>query len=167
MRSPWASDYAGGRRLRPRLIDLVEHAAVVEELLLRLAPITELLRNGEQLELRELGIVLLRHLAPPRTVEILRGDILPLRRIEELQIGFGYLARAVRVDDLVDDGNRRFGHDALRRHDDLELVGSKLLDREEGLALPGQEHVADTALGEGDGRAARATVEHRHVLVEI
>ena len=51
----------------------------------------------------------------------------------------------------------------MRRHDDLELVGAEFVERQEGLVLPGEQHVADAALGEGGGRAARAGVEHRDV----
>src|SRR5204862_5407009 len=36
-----------------------------------------------------------------------------------------------------------------------------------GLVLPGDQHVADVALDEGDGRAARAAVEHRHIAEDV
>ena len=48
--------------------------------------------------------------------------------------------------------------------DDLEFVGAEFLAREPGLVLPGQQHVAETALGEAGGGAARAGVEHRHLM---
>jgi hypothetical protein len=54
------------------------------------------------------------------------------------------------------------GQDADRGRDDVEL-GAELLFQQEGLVLPGDQHVALVALGEGDGRAARTGVQHRHV----
>ncbi len=68
---------------------------------------------------------------------------------------------------LVDHGDRRLGEDAERRHDDLELVGAEILHREERLVLPGDQHVADAALRERRRRAARARIEHRHVLIQL
>ena len=38
-----------------------------------------------------------------------------------------------------------------------------LVKGEEGLILPGQQHVAELALGKGDSGTAGAGVEHRHV----
>ena len=43
----------------------------------------------------------------------------------------------------------------------------ELLQREERLVLPGDQHVADAALTNVVVDAARAGVEHRHVLVEL
>ena len=51
--------------------------------------------------------------------------------------------------------------------DDVELVGAEFVERQEGLVFPGEQHVADAALGEGRGRAARAGVEHRNVREEL
>jgi|GEM_PF-4554795 len=48
-----------------------------------------------------------------------------------------------------------------------KLVPSELVEHEEGLVLPGRQHVAEAALGEGHGRAAGAGVEDGHVLVEL
>jgi hypothetical protein len=47
--------------------------------------------------------------------------------------------------------------------DDVELVRTQFLQRQQGFVLPGQQHVADAALDEGGGGAARARVQHRHV----
>ena len=44
--------------------------------------------------------------------------------------------------------------------------GAEFVARQPKFVLPVQQHVADLLLGEGDGRAARAGVEHRHVVVE-
>jgi hypothetical protein len=95
---------------------------------------------------------------------MLPDELLDLGRVQELEIGLGDLARPSLVDDLVDDGHGRLGEDAHRRRDDLELVGPELLDRQERLVLPGQQHVAQAALHERGGRPTRARVEHRHVL---
>ena len=55
----------------------------------------------------------------------------------------------------------------LAGHHDLELVGAELVEHQERLVLPRQEHVAEAALGEGGGRAARTGVEHRHVAEQV
>ena len=101
-----------------------------------------------------------------RPVEVLGDDLLAGRRVEEIEIGLGHLAGAALVDHLVDQRDRRLGQDREGGHDDLELVGAELLQGQEGLVLPGDQHVADGALGEGGGRAARAGIEHRHVAVD-
>ena len=84
-------------------------------------------------------------------------------RVEEVEIGFRRLARALGIDVAVDERDRRLGQDRDRGHHDLELVLAELLASQEGLVLPGDQHVADAALGEGHGRAAGAGVEHGHV----
>ena len=53
------------------------------------------------------------------------------------------------------------------RGHDLELVRPQFLDRQEGLVLPGQQHVAHAALHEGVRGTAGAGVEHRHVLEQL
>src|SRR5258707_590008 len=58
-------------------------------------------------------------------------------------------------------------HPAQARRNDLELVLAEFALGEACLVLPSQQHVADTALHEGDGRAARTGIKHRHVLVEV
>ena len=47
------------------------------------------------------------------------------------------------------------------------LSGTELLRREQRLVLPRDQHVADSALDERRRRAARARVQHRHVVVEL
>ena len=117
---------------------------------------------GEALEVRRIG-----RSRVGRTVEVLGDDLLALVAVEVLEIGLGDLARALLVDVLVDQRDRRLGLDRGRRHDDVELVGAEFVERQEGLVLPGEQHVADAALGEGGGRAAGAGIEHRDVLVEL
>ena len=96
----------------------------------------------------------------------LARQILRLGRVKALQIGFGDGARAALVDDLVHHGDRRFGQDAGRGIDDVEFFRAEFIPRQPELVFPVQQHVAELFLGERNGRAARAGVEHRHVVVE-
>src|SRR6185437_3059114 len=66
--------------------DLVEHAAVGEELRLRLAPVAEQLRDGESLHHGKLRGVFLRHRGETRTIEMPRFDVLRPRRVQEFQV---------------------------------------------------------------------------------
>ena len=148
-------------------VDLVEHAAVAEVGGLRLLPAAEAV-DAEELDLGEARHVLGGgQLGLARTIEVLGGQRLALGRVEELEVGLGRLARALRVDVGVDDRDGRLGQDALARDDDLELVLAELLEHEEGLVLPGEEDIANAALGKGGGRTARTGVEHRNVAVEV
>ena len=94
----------------------------------------------------------------------------PLLGVEAPQVSLGHRPGAALGHHLVHPGNRRLGQDGERGDHDLELARPHLGLGQEGLVLPGQQHVAEPALGEGDGRAPRAGVEHRHVgeqLAEI
>src|SRR6202023_2983139 len=62
--------------------------------------------------------------------------------------------------------HRRLRQHADARRDDLELALAEQVGRQHRLALPGEQHVADAALDEGDGGAARTGVEDRHLAVE-
>ena len=95
------------------------------------------------------------------------GQGLALRAIEELQVGLRHLAGALLVHHLVDHGHGRLGQDRQGRRHDLDLVGAQLLDRQVGLVLPGQQHVAQATLHERVRGAARARVEHGDVLEEL
>src|SRR5439155_7414424 len=57
--------------------------------------------------------------------------------------------------------------DADRGGHDLELVLAELVDGQDGLVLPREEHVAYAALDERGGRSARAGVEHGYPLVQL
>ena len=57
-----------------------------------------------------------------RAIEVLRGQSLAFRRVQEAQVRFRLLARAMAFDVLVDPCHRRFGADADARHHDLELA---------------------------------------------
>src|SRR5437762_1606517 len=150
-----------------RFVDLVEDAAIGEMCLLRLLPAAEFVIDGEEGNLGE-GILVLRSdrcVAWP--VGVLRHDLLRLRRIKEVQIGFRLLAGALRIDDLVDHSDRRLSEDTFARRHDLEFIAAEFLERQEGFVLPGEQDIADAAFDEGHGRTARAGVEYRHIAVEI
>ena len=97
----------------------------------------------------------------------LAGDALTFFGVQILQIGLGHGTRALFVDHLVHHGHRRLGQDGQRWHDDLEFLRTKLLERQIGLVLPGQQHIALAALHESHGRAARAGIQNRHVFEQL
>ena len=103
----------------------------------------------------------------PGAVEVPERDGLALGAVEVAEVFLGGLALLVGGDVAVDERDRRLGEDRDRGLDDVELVLAELLEREVGLVLPGEEHVADAALGEGRRRAAGAGVEDRHVGEEV
>ncbi|MPM54087.1 hypothetical protein SDC9_100860 [bioreactor metagenome] len=163
----WATD-GHGKFSRSLLgVDLIEAAAIGKVRLVRLGPAAKGLVDGHQRELGELLLKLGLGLFAGRTVEILACNLLALVGIQMLQIFLGQRATALLVHHLVDHGHRRLGQDGQRRRNDLELVRAELLERQEGLVFPGQQYVAHTTLHKGDGGAARACVQHRHVLVQI
>ena len=94
---------------------------------------------------------------------MLGGQLLAFRRVEIVEIGLGHLAGTVLVDILVDDRDRRLREDRDGRHHDLELALAELVLREERLVLPGDQHVAESALDEGGGGAAGAGGDRRRV----
>src|SRR5882757_6858524 len=152
---------------RSVLVDLVENAAFGEVVLLRLGPTTENVVDGEKFDLGERFFVFPGDLRIARAIGIARRDFLAFLGIPILQIGFGDRAGALFVRNRIDDGKRRLGQDRQRWRDDLEFVAAEFALRQECLVLPGQQHVADAALDEGHGRAARAGIKHRYVLIEI
>ncbi len=68
-----------------RLVDLVEHAAIGEMRRLRLAPAAEIPVDGDQGNGGKRAAILGQDRDIARAVEILRLDLLRLRRIEEIQ----------------------------------------------------------------------------------
>ena len=148
-------------------VDLVEDAAVAEVLGLHLRPAAEV-GDRDQVELREAGDVRrVGGAGVPGAVEVLERDRLALGAVEVVEVGLGRRALLVGLDVALDQRHGRLGQDRDRRQHDLELVLAELLERQVGLVLPGEQHVADAALGEGRGRAAGAGVEHRHVGEEL
>src|SRR5207244_4309449 len=99
--------------------DLVVGRAVVEVLLLRLAPAAEHLVDGEEIDLREVLRVLLQQGRRARAQLVLRRDLLCLIGPQVLQIGLGLLARALLLDHLVDHRDRVLGEDAPARIDHI------------------------------------------------
>src|SRR5471032_1192648 len=150
-----------------RLVNLVKHAAVGEVGFLRLGPVARHVGQREQLHRRELRRVFLGFLVDSRAVVVLGDQLLRCVSVEEIQIRLRQLARAALVDHLVDHGHRRLGQNADRRRDDLYLVRAQLLDRQISLVFPRDQHIADAALDEGGGGAARAGIEHRHVFIQF
>ena len=134
---------------------------------LRLGPAAERTIDGGQRDIGKLLAVLGQDLRVARTIIVPRLDLLRLRRVEEVQIGFGGGAGFLAIDILVDDRHRRLGQDRARRIEDFVLVASRFLQDQMGFVLPRQQHVADAALGEGHRRTTRARIQHRHILVEI
>ena len=102
-----------------------------------------------------------------RTIKVARRDFLTFLGIPILQVSVGGVAGAFFIGNLVDDRHRRFCQDRERRRHDLEFLRTELLQRQVRLVLPGEQHVADAALDEGHGRAARTGIEHRHLLIEL
>src|SRR5580692_9573954 len=72
----------------------------------------------------ELRCELRRNGGIPRAIEVLRRNLLALFGIEIFQVFLGDLARAVLVDVLVHNADRRLRHDTERRRDDVELGGT-------------------------------------------
>src|SRR5512137_2824150 len=70
--------------LAPRLVDLVEHASVGEEALLRLLPSAEGVVDREEPELRELRGMARRRVRGSGSVVVARRDLLAGRGVEEL-----------------------------------------------------------------------------------
>src|SRR5690606_12510118 len=141
----------------------VEPATVVEMIVLRLFPATEHLVDTEQLDIDELVGKLPGDLRVAGTVVVLGRQALRFIDVQVLQVALGGLACTLAVDVPVDHGHRRLGEDADRRHDDLELALAQLLDRQVGLVLPGDEHIAQAALDEGVGRTPGTRIEYRYV----
>src|SRR5690606_32931644 len=94
-------------------------------------------------------------------------DLLRLRRVEEVEIGFCQLPRAAVVHNLVDDGDRKFGKQAEGGHDNVELVLSELLGDAARLGFEGNQYVADLPLHKGRRCGAAARVEHWHVVEQL
>src|SRR5579871_4586365 len=64
------------RCLLPRCVDPVKDALVRKEALLRLVPVLHERRDREQLQVRKLRLVLLKHVGVDRPVIVLRDDLL-------------------------------------------------------------------------------------------
>ncbi len=76
-----------------RLVNLVEHATVVEEFRLRGFPAAEVFIDGDQLQFRELIGVLGGDILVPWTIEVFRRDFLTRRAVQVLEVGCRRSAR--------------------------------------------------------------------------
>src|SRR5215468_1461263 len=84
------------------LVEAVEHAAVSEVLRRGVVPALGDGGDVEALDVRELRRVLREHGGIAGPVVVLRDDLLPLRRVEELEVCLRYLGRPLVLDVLVD-----------------------------------------------------------------
>ena len=96
-----------------------------------------------------------------RAEVVLGDDRLRFGRIQKVEIGFGGLARAFARRrcrrQATTGGSARIENDGVTISN-WSLPNS--LERQERVVLPGDQHVAQASLREGDCRAARARVEH-------
>ena len=86
------------------------------------------------------------------------------RRRQVLQVGLGLLARAASGRPPCRPPSPAARPGSLHRGNTISKSVAELLDRECYLVFPGDQHVADVALDEGGGGAARAAVEHGTLL---
>src|SRR4029079_13213402 len=126
----------GTRRLGRE--DPIVDAAVVEMMRLRFAPAAERGIDRDHPALREPVRVLRRDALIARPEVVARDDVLPFRRVQELEVGLCNSTRAASIDARVAERDGRFGENADGWRDDLGLVATELLDREQRLVLPGQ-----------------------------
>ena len=130
-------------------------------------PAVEVLVDGHQLQARELLGVLGGNGFVAWAVEVLRRDALAFFAVQVLQVGFGDLAGAFLVDVFIDDSHRWLSQDRQRRRDDFELVTALFFQGQEGFVFPGQQHVTNVVVNEGDGRTASTGVQYRHVFIQL
>src|SRR5215204_4055537 len=105
-----------------RLIDLVEHATISEMNFLRLPPVADDLRQGEERKLWELAGVLRGHRLQSWPIVVLGDDLLTLRRVQIFQIRLRHRPSAMLACYLIHHADRRLSQDADGRNHDLELV---------------------------------------------
>ena len=101
-----------------------------------------------------------------RTIEIFGRNLLAGVGIQIFQIGFGNFAGAMPIDVTSTTATGGSARMLLGGIHDLEFVRAEFFDREIRFVFPRQQNVAQTALHERGGRAARARIEHRHVAIE-
>ena len=94
-------------------------------------------------------------------------DLLSFIRVEVLQVLFRHLAGASLVSYFIYHSYGRLGKDALGRSHHFELVRPQFVYGQEGLILPGQEHVTKPTLYEGVSGTAGSGIKYRHILEEF
>ncbi len=150
----------------PRLVDLVEDAAVGEVRLLGLRPAAEDLVDREQLQPAGTRTGALASACwRARPVVVLRGDRLALGRVEELEVGLGD-ARAcpclsTTLSTTATGGSARMLSDGTTIS---TLSGPSSLTARNASFSQASSTSPMPALDEGVRRAAGAGVEHRDVL---
>src|SRR5690349_16303988 len=85
-----------------RLVEAVEDAAVAEVLGLRVVPVLRDRRDVEALYVGELRGVLREDCRIGGAIVVLGDDVLPLRRVEEFEVGLRRRRRLLALDVLVD-----------------------------------------------------------------
>src|SRR3954470_23307101 len=120
-------------------IHLIEDRAVLEVGFVRLRPAAKNFLDREQIDVRELTRELGRDRGIARSIKVLGGDALALGAVQVFEIRLRDRARAMLVDDTVDQRDGRFGKDAERGIDDLELVTTGLAEGQVGLVFPGDQ----------------------------
>src|ERR1700688_1121535 len=142
MRSSYDARPALAHSLCPWNINLVEQAAVVEVPLLSFLPAAEELVDGEKLQLRKTIRVFGYDLGQPRTIAVLRADLLPFLRVKEIEICVGDLACAVLGRDSINHADRRFSQDADRRGHNFEFIPAQFIERQKRFVLPREQYIA-------------------------
>src|SRR5690606_32392703 len=87
--------------------------------------------------------------------------------VEVMKIGCSDFPGAVAFYVLVHHRNWRLCKNAYWRYDNLDLVRVELVQGEQCLVLPGQQHVANSAFDECNGRPARAGIQDGHPLEQL
>ena len=78
---------------------------------------------------------------------VVGGNGLTFHRIEVFQLGLGNLAGALGIDISVDHGDRKISQDRLRQENDVEFIGTKLVEREALFIFLSEQDIALFALG--------------------
>src|SRR3989442_1581197 len=134
-------------------VNAVEYAAFTNELLVSVGKVLRNLGDGEQSDARKSRFMLFQDCRVVGAVEVLRDDLLSGVGVQELQVRLRGRAGLLPVHVLVDDGDMRFGPDADRGVNDVEIPLG-LLHLEARFVLPGQVDVADFPLDEGCRRSS-------------
>src|SRR5712691_7103902 len=148
------------------LINLVENPAVGEVDFVGLLPVANDLGQSEQFHFGEAVGVFFRDGFGARAVIMPGDDFLAFVAVEMFQVGLGDGFGAVFFGYFIHYAHRRLRENARGWHDDVELVFAEFIAGEQDLIFPIDQNVADAALDEGGGGAARPGVEHGDVLVE-
>src|SRR5215212_10691986 len=83
-----------------------------------------------------------QNLRVTRAVEMLGDQFLSLAAVKVAQVGFCNCACSFAVDNSIHHRDGWLGQNGGGRINNLELIGSELLEGEMGLVLPGEQHVA-------------------------